>query len=127
MEKNDEPSAALVLGRIRWLHIYEDLPDLIEIETRVEVCAWREMATSYASPSVLSENARMLAGGHGSQWANSHLSAAPIPVLDGSNFVSIQLMRQVMSFAILRWRQVLPVNDQSQSRDSQLKCQQNWE
>src|SRR6186997_1300594 len=41
--------------------VYEDLPDLIEIETRVEIRAWRAIANSYTSPINLANNARNLA------------------------------------------------------------------
>lgn len=40
--------------------VYEDLPDMVEIETRVEVGAWAGVARAYASPQGMREEARTL-------------------------------------------------------------------
>lgn len=40
--------------------VHEDLPDLVEIETRVEVGAWVGVARAYASPDRVREETRAL-------------------------------------------------------------------
>lgn len=40
--------------------VYEDLPSMVEIETRVEVGEWTGVARAYASPDSIREEARAL-------------------------------------------------------------------
>lgn len=40
--------------------VYEDLPDLIEVETRVRAGEWSAQSRAYCSPDVLCENAKQL-------------------------------------------------------------------
>ncbi len=53
---NDEPRLPSVTVRV----VYEDLPDLIEIEARVLSGDWSGIACAYTSPSLLVEEARGL-------------------------------------------------------------------
>jgi hypothetical protein len=90
---DDGPRLPAVTVRV----VYQDLPDLIEIEARVVSVDWSGITCAYTSPSALVEGARGLLVWSERPVTYSRSMPAPTPALDGSNCAAMRSMVPAIS------------------------------